>query len=93
MVLAMIAILSPATARVMTMLELHAIRDIFVPGVAAAFIIACLVHDWRKFRIVHPVYLIGGAVVVLSWPWRYMAARQEWYQPIGEAIARLGAAY
>jgi hypothetical protein len=26
-------------------------------------------------------------VIVASWPWRYMAARQEWYQPIGEAIA------
>jgi hypothetical protein len=93
MVLAMIAILSPATARLMTALELQAIRDFFVPGVAAAFVIACLVHDWRRYRVVHPVYVIGGAAIVLSWPWRYMAARQEWYQPIGEAIARLGAAY
>jgi hypothetical protein len=58
---------------------------------AAAFIIACLVHDWRTLRVIHPVYVIGGAVIVVSWPWRYMAARQDWYQPIGEAVARLGA--
>jgi hypothetical protein len=93
MVLAMIAILSPATARLMTALELNEIRDYFVPGVAAAFIVACLAHDWRRYRVVHPVYVIGGAAIVLSWPWRYMAARQEWYQPIGEAIAKLGASY
>jgi hypothetical protein len=93
MVLAMIAILSPATARLMTALELFQYRDFFVPAAAAAFVIVCLVHDWRRYRVVHPVYVIGGAVIVASWPWRYMAARQEWYQPIGEAIARLGAGY
>lgn len=91
MVLAMIAILSPATARIMTALDLGQYRDLFVPAAAAAFVIVCLMHDWRRYRVVHPVYVIGGAVIVASWPWRYMAARQEWYQPIGEAIARIGA--
>jgi hypothetical protein len=93
MVLAMIAILSPATARIMTALDLSQYRDWIVPGAAAAIVIVCLVHDWRRYRVVHPVFVIGGAVIVASWPWRYMAARQEWYQPIGEAIARFGAGY
>ena len=70
MVLAMIAILSPATARLMAALDLGAFRNVFVPGAAAAFVIACLVHDWRRYRVVHPVYVIGGAVIVASWPWR-----------------------
>jgi hypothetical protein len=91
MVLAMIASLSPATARLMTALDLFEYRHVFISGVAAAFVLACLVHDWRRYRIVHPVYVIGGALIVASWPWRNMAARQDWYQPIGEAIARLGA--
>ena len=64
-----------------------------IGAMAAVFVIACLVHDWRAFRIVHPVFVIGGAVIVASWPLRYMGARAEWYQPIGEAIARLGASY
>jgi hypothetical protein len=92
MVLAMIAILSPATARLMGALDLARYVPVLVPAMAAAFVVACLIHDWRKYRVVHPVYVIGGAVILASWPWRYMAARQEWYQPIGEAIARLGAA-
>jgi hypothetical protein len=91
MVLAMIAILSPATARLMVALGLPQYVNLFVPAMAAAFVITCLVYDWRRFRVVHPALVIGGAVIVASWPWRYMAARQDWYQPIGEAIARLGA--
>jgi hypothetical protein len=91
MVLAMIAILSPASARILIALDLAQYNAYFVPGMAAAFVIACMAYDWRKFRVIHPVYLIGGAVIVASWPWRYMAARQDWYQPIGEWIARMGA--
>jgi hypothetical protein len=92
MVLAMIAILSPAAARLMATVGLSQYANVFIPAMAAAFVIACLVHDWRTFRIVHPVFVIGGAVIVASWPLRYIGARAEWYQPIGEAIARLGAA-
>jgi hypothetical protein len=92
MVLAMIAILSPATARLMSIVDLFAYRDLFVPAMAAAFVIVCMIYDWRRHRVVHPAFMIGGAVIVASWPLRYMAARADWYQPIGEAIARLGVA-
>ncbi|HUR21738.1 MAG TPA: hypothetical protein VMZ90_13060 [Vicinamibacterales bacterium] len=91
MVLAMVAILSPATARIMIGLGVPRYATYFVPAMAAAFVIACMVYDWKRYRVVHPAYVIGGAVIVASWPWRYMAARQDWYQPIGEWIARIGA--
>jgi hypothetical protein len=74
-------------------IQIHPARIHRAVVVPAAFVIVCLAHDWRRYRVVHPVYVIGGAVIIASWPWRYMAARQEWYQPIGEAIARLGAGY
>lgn len=90
MVLAMIAILSPATARLMALFDLFPYVKYFVPGAAAAFVIACLVHDWRRHRVVHPSFVVGGAVIVASWPLRYIAARAEWYQPIGEWIAGVG---
>jgi hypothetical protein len=91
MVLAMIAILSPAVARLIVMMGMLQYINVAVPGVVAAFVVACLVHDWRQRRIVHPALVIGGLVIAASWPWRYSAARADWYQPIGEAIARLGA--
>ena len=48
-------------------------------------------HDWRKYRLVHPVYAIGGLLVVASFPLRMMIARSEWWQPVGAWIAKVGA--
>src|SRR5690349_16976760 len=53
MVLAMIAALSPATARLMMLLGPPQNARWFVPVMAAAFVIACLLHDWRRYRVVH----------------------------------------
>lgn len=91
MVLAMIAVLTPPTSRVLTMLGLREYWSFLVPVVPALFIAWCLVHDWRRERIVHPVYAIGGLVIVALWPLRLIAGRSEWYQPVGDWIARVGA--
>jgi hypothetical protein len=37
------------------------------------------------------VYLIGGLLLVASWPLRMMIARSDWWQPMGEWVARVGA--
>ncbi len=89
MVLGFIASLSPATARILRLLDVQAYRDALIPLCAALFITACLVHDWRKYRVVHPVYAIGGLAIVASWPLRLMVGRSEWYFPIGEEVARI----
>ncbi len=91
MVLAMIAVLTPPASRVLTMLGLREYWSFLVPVIPALFIAWCLVHDWRRDRIVHPVYAIGGLVIVALWPLRLIAGRSEWYQPIGDWIARVGA--
>jgi len=89
MVLGMIASISPATARVLRLLDIEAFRDSLIPLCAAVFIAACIAYDWRKHRVVHPVYAFGGFIIVASWPLRQMVARSEWYFPVGEAVARL----
>ena len=91
MVLAMISVLSPPTSRILTMLGLREISGYLIPLGFVLFITWCLVHDWRKHRIVHPVYIISGVVILASWPLRHMIGRSEWYQPIGDWIARIGA--
>jgi len=93
MVLAMIAVLTPPSSRVLTMLGLREYWTFLVPVVPALFIAWCLVHDWRRYRLVHPVYAIGGLVIVALWPLRLIAGRSEWYQPVGQWIARLGAGW
>jgi hypothetical protein len=88
MILGFIASISPATARLLRLLDVQAYRDSLIPLCAALFITACVIHDWRKHRVVHPAYVIGGLVIVASWPMRLMVGRSEWYFPIGEAVAR-----
>jgi hypothetical protein len=91
MVLAMISVLSPPASRLLTLFGLRQYSSQLIPLAAAAFVVWCLVHDWRRHRIVHPAFAIGGVLVVASWPLRLMAGRSEWYQPIAEWAARVGA--
>jgi hypothetical protein len=91
MVLAMIGVLSPAASRIVTQLGLREHWTYLVPVFPALFVAACLAYDWGKQRIVHPVYAIGGAALIASWPLRIMIGRTGWYQPIGEWIAKIGA--
>jgi hypothetical protein len=91
MVLATIAVLSPPTSRLLTMLGLREYSPYLVWLGSALFIAWCLVRDWRRDRLVHPAYVIGGLVILASWPLRTMMARSEWYRPIGEWLANVGA--
>jgi hypothetical protein len=91
MLLAMIAVLGPATARLVNLIGGVGTHGMLVQmSVIAAFVAACLIHDWRRHRIVHPVFAVGGVVLVLLWPFRFAVARSEWWQPVGEWIARTG---
>ena len=91
MVLAMIGVMTPAASRIVTQLGLREHWTYLVPVFPALFVACCLAYDWRQQRIVHSVYAIGGAVLIASWPLRVMIGHSEWYQPIGEWIARVGA--
>jgi hypothetical protein len=93
MVLAMIGVLSPAASRIVTQLGLREHWTYLVPVFPALFVAACLAYDWSKQRVVHPVYAIGGAALIASWPLRIVIGRSEWYQPIGEWIAKIGAGW
>jgi hypothetical protein len=38
---------------------------------------------------VHPAYVLGGLVIIASWPLRNMIGHSEWFFPIGEQVVRL----
>lgn len=90
MLLAVIGVISPASARFIALLGLREYMLLIQMGVIAVFVTVCLVYDWRKNRVVHPVFAIGGVVLVLLWPVRYAVARSEMWQPIGQWIADAG---
>jgi hypothetical protein len=89
MILGFVASISPASARIIRLLGVQEYRDYLIPLCAAMFIAACMAYDWKKHRVVHPVYAIGGLVTVASWPLRIMIGHSDWYFPIGEQVARL----
>ena len=90
MLLAMISIVGPPTARLIVMFGGRPYALVIQMSVVALFVIACLVYDWRKNRIVHPVFAIGGVALMLLWPLRFAIARSEMWRPVGNWIAEAG---
>jgi hypothetical protein len=90
MVLSMIAVLGPAVARILRMVHSE---QWFLTGeiaVAALFVGWALINDWAKYRIVHPIYLWGGALVIATWPLRAWIAGTDTWERIATPIAAAG---
>jgi hypothetical protein len=88
MVLAMLAVLGPPVAR---LLNLAGAQDHFLlvqTTVPALFVAWCLIADWRRNHIVHPVFVIGGGLLIVSWPVRAMLARSDGWAVISDWIVR-----
>jgi hypothetical protein len=90
MLLGMIAVLGPAVARFVGLIEQRQHGPLFQMGVIAVFIAWCLIADWRKHRVVHPVFAIGGLGLLLSWPLRIWLAGSDAWAPIGRWLVSLG---
>jgi len=87
MTLAMVAVLGPPVARIILVTNAGAYFLVIQTAVPALFIAWCLISDWRKYRIVHPIYLYGGLFIVASWPIRVMIARTPAWESVGRWLA------
>jgi len=86
MVLAMIAALTPATARLIAFAGLREHAMFVQLAVLTMFVAWCFLADWRSSGRVHPVFVVGGLAIVVSWPLRWWVARTEWWTAIGNWI-------
>lgn len=77
MVLAMISVLGPPVARLVMLFHAGRYFLVIQTGAAALLVLWCFVNDWRKQHIIHPLYAIGGTVIVLSWPARIAIAQTD----------------
>ncbi len=84
MLLAMIAVLGPAVARLIRLLDFGESFLLIQTSVVLGFVTWALLYDWFKNRIVHPVFAIGGPLLVLSWPLRAWVARTEGWHSIAQ---------
>lgn len=89
MVLAMVSILGPPAARLIAASGNGKHFLLIQTSVAAMFVIWCLVTDWVRHRTLHPVYALGGTLLVLSWPMRVWSAQTPAWTRLGEWLAGL----
>ncbi len=80
MLLAMISVLGPPVARLIRFFGFGEHFVLIQASVAAFFILCALVYDAVKHRLLHPVFAIGGVLLVLSWPLRFYWARSEGWE-------------
>ncbi len=88
MVLAMIAVLGPPGARLIRAAGLGADFLAIQTAVAAFFVICALASDWVRHRALHPIYTIGGTLLVISWPVRMWFARTPAWEAVGQWMVR-----
>ena len=87
MTLAMISVLGPPIARLVFVTHTDKYFGAVQMAVPAVFLAWCLIADWRKYRIVHPVYSIGGAVLLISLPVRFLIAQTPAWESVGRWLA------
>jgi len=87
MTLAMISVLGPPIARLIFVTNTGKYFAVIQIAVPAACLAWCLVSDWRKYRIVHPVYSIGGAILLISLPVRFILAQTPQWENVGRWLA------
>jgi len=89
MTLAMITVLPPATARLINLFGGNMHFLLLQTTLTAVFVICCVGFDWLRHRILHPVYAVGGTLLVLSWPFRVWFARTAAWEQVGKWMASL----
>lgn len=87
MILAMLSVLGPPVARLIILTQNGSHFLAIQTLVPAAFVLWCLASDWITYRIVHPVYAVGGTLLVLSWPFRVWVAQTPQWESVGRWLA------
>jgi hypothetical protein len=86
MVLAMIAVLGPPTARLIALAHAGPHFLAIQMTVTGAFLLWCLLDDWIRHRMVHPVFAIGGALLLVSWPLRFALAKSALWAGLMQSL-------
>ena len=77
MLLGMIAVLGPGTARLARLCGITESFLLVQTLATLSFVAWALLHDWFRNRVVHPVFAVGGAILVLAWPLRAAIAGSD----------------
>ena len=82
MLLATISIITPAIARFWFVDQ----RPVIALALTNLFVLAAVVYDLRRRRKVHPVYIWGGLLILVSGPVRITIGRTDLWHTIARAM-------
>jgi hypothetical protein len=75
MLLGTICMMTPAISRMVDK------RSVLAMFLTLAFVVVAMIHDWKSRRRVHPIYLWGGAILLVSGPLRFaLGSSAAWQQ-------------
>ena len=88
MFLATLALIVPAIGRLDTfvMVPLGLPRAVLATCITIAFVAWAWWDDWRKLHRVHPAYVWGGLILIVSVPLRRSIGMMDGWRPIAEWI-------
>jgi ABC-type sulfate transport system permease component len=86
MLLATMALLLPAAGRFdnLIMVPLGLPRAVLGMYLTIGFVAWAWLHDWRKLHRVHPAFVYGGLLLIVSVPLRKWIGMQDWWTPIAQ---------
>ena len=86
MLLATINIIIPALARATLFLPLVPRGVVGALVIADLFLAALAIFDWRSRGRIHRATLIGGVIMLVSEPLRFVIALSDWWPPIARSL-------
>jgi hypothetical protein len=80
--LASISILTPAISRIVEK------RPLLAMFLTLSFVVVAMIHDWLSRRRVHPVYIFGGLILLVSGPLRAAVAHTAAWESFARMLVR-----
>jgi hypothetical protein len=80
--LASISILTPAISRIVEK------RSVLAMFLTVGFVVVAMIHDWLTRRKVHPIYIFGGLILLVSGPLRAVISKTAAWESFARMLVQ-----
>jgi hypothetical protein len=80
MLVGTISMLTPAISRMVDK------RSVLAMFLTVSFVVVAMIHDWLSRRRVHPVYIVGGVILLVSGPLRAVIGNSAAWQSFARML-------
>jgi hypothetical protein len=75
-----ICMMTPAISRMVDK------RSVLAMFLTVGFVVVAMIHDWRTRRRVHPIYIVGGVILLVSGPLRAVIGNSAAWQSFARML-------